>query len=664
MSQASNDAPDRWARIRYWAERAQIDRPGLVFGFRTGATAWVAFAIASLLHVQNAYWAAMAAWIVMQPTRGILLERGFYRLIGTVVGAAAGFAILHLVHQPFVAVGVLGVWVGLCAALTHVFRRVKSYGATLGGITAVVVVLPTLHAAEQTFELALARVLCTLVGVAVATASGLLFVPASPQEAFLARLRKLAADAVLFVHTRLTSIDAKLIERKAAVLLEEMAALEQALLINTAGTRNSPHWIHHFSAFVGAALEVMAASRAVVDGQPDVAHVFPKPLALSLGDLAQGLQDQSAPQPDDVALAALTAFDARLGESLSDLAVAQADMHAGAAELASGRFRRTPVEPEHDYEVAAMSGVVACIAVAMAGCAALMSSWPFAPLAALGVGNFVMVLSMMERPHLVAPKIVIGVCSGVVAATVFRVFVLPHAHSTGDVLWMVIPFMVLGALLRASRITILPAVDFNMCFMLAGQPFLPAETTLSVILQGGAALIIGVVIVGGGHMLLPRDPGKRVRRIADLIVRDLERMADLAGNAGSDPHWRQLTAYRMIRLTTHLSRMENLQVNKPRVVLAALNLGYAVRDLRSLLLEADLPLMDRAVLGDVIASVRHLAEAPLEVIATLARAQQSARNLPANHVRPVSCLLARTEAALKQTAPLWKSKTAHQAMAE
>src|SRR5690606_40556027 len=56
----------------------------------------LAFGIASQLHVQNAYWAAMPVWVVAQAQRGLLLERAIFRVVGTLVGAFIGFAILTL----------------------------------------------------------------------------------------------------------------------------------------------------------------------------------------------------------------------------------------------------------------------------------------------------------------------------------------------------------------------------------------------------------------------------------------------------------------------------------------------------------------------------------------------------------------------------------------
>ena len=52
-----------------------LDRPVLTRALALALSAWVAFAIATLVHVQNAYWAAMPVWVVAQPVRGVLVER-------------------------------------------------------------------------------------------------------------------------------------------------------------------------------------------------------------------------------------------------------------------------------------------------------------------------------------------------------------------------------------------------------------------------------------------------------------------------------------------------------------------------------------------------------------------------------------------------------------
>src|SRR5690606_41844848 len=104
----------------------------------------LAFGIASQLHVQNAYWAAMPVWVVAQAQRGLLLERAIFRVVGTLVGAFIGFAILTLLQEPVLALIALSVWITITAGFTHLFRRANSYAALMAGITSAVVVLPSL----------------------------------------------------------------------------------------------------------------------------------------------------------------------------------------------------------------------------------------------------------------------------------------------------------------------------------------------------------------------------------------------------------------------------------------------------------------------------------------------------------------------------------------
>jgi hypothetical protein len=108
--------------------------------------AWLSFAIATLLHVHNAYWAAMPVWVISQPARGVLLERAVFRVVGTLLGAAVGFAIILLPGPPLLQAAALALWIGLNAGTTHVLRGVHSYGAFMAGITSAVVVIPSLLA--------------------------------------------------------------------------------------------------------------------------------------------------------------------------------------------------------------------------------------------------------------------------------------------------------------------------------------------------------------------------------------------------------------------------------------------------------------------------------------------------------------------------------------
>ena len=63
--------------------------PPLLFGLRLWASVCLALYVAFWLELDNAYWAGTTAAIVCQPHLGASLRKGWYRMIGTVVGAVA-----------------------------------------------------------------------------------------------------------------------------------------------------------------------------------------------------------------------------------------------------------------------------------------------------------------------------------------------------------------------------------------------------------------------------------------------------------------------------------------------------------------------------------------------------------------------------------------------
>jgi uncharacterized membrane protein YccC len=63
--------------------------PPLLFGVRLWLSVCLALYIAFWLELDNAYWAGTSAAIVCQPHLGASLRKGWYRMIGTVIGAVA-----------------------------------------------------------------------------------------------------------------------------------------------------------------------------------------------------------------------------------------------------------------------------------------------------------------------------------------------------------------------------------------------------------------------------------------------------------------------------------------------------------------------------------------------------------------------------------------------
>src|ERR1700746_4069066 len=130
----SNSAiDDRWLGN---AERAV--GPSLLFGLRLAASVCLALYVAFWLELDNPFWAATSAAIVCQPQLGASLRKGWFRMIGTAVGAITIVMLTACFPQDRVAFLVLlALWCGLCAFAATVLRNFASYSAALAGYTAV-----------------------------------------------------------------------------------------------------------------------------------------------------------------------------------------------------------------------------------------------------------------------------------------------------------------------------------------------------------------------------------------------------------------------------------------------------------------------------------------------------------------------------------------------
>ena len=82
------------------ADAGRAAAPPLLFGLRLWAAVCLALYVAFWLELDNAYWAGTSAALVCQPRLGASLRKGWFRMIGTVVGAAAGRAAPAVADGP------------------------------------------------------------------------------------------------------------------------------------------------------------------------------------------------------------------------------------------------------------------------------------------------------------------------------------------------------------------------------------------------------------------------------------------------------------------------------------------------------------------------------------------------------------------------------------
>jgi uncharacterized membrane protein YccC len=159
--------------VAWLTEALRAAGPALLFGLRLWASVCLALYVTYWLELDNPYWAGTTAAIVCQPHLGASLRKGWFRLIGTVVGAVAIVVLTACFPQdraPFL-IG-LALWCSACAFVATLLRNFAAYAAALAGYTAAIIALDQLGATGgpngQAFMLAIDRASEICIGIVCA----------------------------------------------------------------------------------------------------------------------------------------------------------------------------------------------------------------------------------------------------------------------------------------------------------------------------------------------------------------------------------------------------------------------------------------------------------------------------------------------------------------
>ena len=155
------------------AKASRAVGPPLLFGLRLWVSVCLALYIAFWLELDDAYWAGVTAALVCQPYLGASLRRGWFRMIGTVVGAVAIVVLTACFPQNRVAFLMgLALWGAGCAFVGTILRNSLAVAAQLAGITAAIIASSELGdfggANGDAFVLAVIR--CTEICIGIVSA--------------------------------------------------------------------------------------------------------------------------------------------------------------------------------------------------------------------------------------------------------------------------------------------------------------------------------------------------------------------------------------------------------------------------------------------------------------------------------------------------------------
>jgi uncharacterized membrane protein YccC len=224
-----------------------------IFVVKTLLAAFLALWISFLMGLDSPRSAMITVFIIALPSSGMALEKGIYRLIGTLVGCAAALAIVGLFpQQPLLLFLALAMWIGLCTGGSTLMRNARSYGFVLAGYTACMIALPAIDAPMEVFSLAIARVTEISLGILCTALINDAIFPKHQSEQLVKIVHALYHNFSRFCHDAMQGrLDDEQLDQLHLQFASQVAALESnraAALFEAGNTRARSQQIYAFSA--------------------------------------------------------------------------------------------------------------------------------------------------------------------------------------------------------------------------------------------------------------------------------------------------------------------------------------------------------------------------------------------------------------------------------
>jgi uncharacterized membrane protein YccC len=198
----------------------------MLFSAKSFLAAMLALYVALSTGQSNPSWAVVTAYVVAQSRAGAVLSKGVYRVIGTVAGAAISvFLTPLLVNAPELLSAAVALWLGLCTFLSIIDRTPRSYMFVLAGLTACVIVFPSVERPDVIFTTAVARAQEITLGIVCSSVVHATILPSSSAELLRDRLNGALRDAARWTADALSATRPETLDqdrRRLAVAVNEL----------------------------------------------------------------------------------------------------------------------------------------------------------------------------------------------------------------------------------------------------------------------------------------------------------------------------------------------------------------------------------------------------------------------------------------------------------
>lgn len=609
-------------------------RLNLVFALRGTVAVLAAVAVAAFLKLENPYWAGMTALIVIQPTRGLLLEKSFYRLLGSAAGSLAGLLLCLSIRDYSGIALALSLWLAACVGVGNLLYGLRSYASLMAGCTGVVVAMSVCQNPSHLYQIAFGRTACIMVGIIVSTAISFFFVSghSSHSGAQLSeRLRRVAAESVDWLALLLRRCRESQLAAREQDILIELAEIEELVDLVGAGSVSLRDRKRHLRSLILSLLSLLAVGRlsreqiASSQGDGDSCRYWRDLFAWQLEEVACKLESSSpvhcTREMEAVAAEAavhLPQLGEILGEMVASLQTVVEECHLageGGDQLRQRHFIR-----HRDWQQAGRAATRAGLALAAVGLTWSATGWSKGPLMLMAMSIMLSVFSVKEHPAFFVGQIFAGAAAGSATAALCRIALLAGVTDPFTTIAVIAPFVLFGVFCMSQRRTAIAATDATLFYLFVTQPGMPVAVVPVDVMLGAVAMVMGVGSAWLSYrFLVPINPGIRLNSFMASILREVESVAGGASPAAMEKAAARLR-HRVLRLVAMAVRHDSGHRRLVAAGIAALAVTDSVKRLKEALTKGDLSPSQIAVIRDTLLLLSGLSRRHGEVTPVLEKA--------------------------------------------
>ena len=596
-------------------------RPQMARAARGTLAALAALLLAIVLKLENPFWAAMTALIVIQPTRGLLLEKSYYRLVGTVAGSLAGLLLIFSTGSPLVLTIALALWIAACVSIGNLLYGLRSYAFMMAACTCAVIALSGYLNPPHIYSIAFGRIACIIVGIVVATAVTALFTPRQSKDELANRLSRLAGVTVDWLALLLRQGQGSMLVRREQDILIEIAEIEGVLDDVAAGSFRIKQQKRRHRNMLAALLSLLAVGRLAGEhlarqkAQDCSQEQWRELLARHLELVVDKLTNSSPVNCLDELSAVVAEVKAHLpllGETLTDLVAAlQSVLEDCGTMTASSKEQALPRLIHHrDWQEARRAAFRAAMTIGVVGGIWAFTGWSKGPLMLIAISIMVSIFSSKEHPAGFVGQIFIGAAIGSTCAVFCRLVLLPGVTDPFMTIAIIAPFLLTGIFAIQQRRTAIAATDATLFFLFVAQPGVSIAVLPEDLAIGAVAMVMGVGSAWLAYRyIIPINPALRMRSLLGAIMGDIEHLATATSKSGAG-RLRARLHHRVIRLVAMATRHDADHRATVAAGVAALAIDGSIRQLREVLDRGSLtPAADTAIRG-ALASLAGLSRQP------------------------------------------------------